>query len=60
MSTPQDASVAADMGQMKTKIEENKSSISKVEALPRSLDAPPWDTPSSGVCTTIVVPLGLV
>ncbi|CAM9781603.1 unnamed protein product [Bubo scandiacus] len=29
VSTPQDASVAADVGQMKTKIEENESSISK-------------------------------
>ena len=41
VSTPQDASVAADAGQMKAKIEENESSTSEVEALPRSLGAPP-------------------
>ncbi|XP_074778472.1 uncharacterized protein LOC141968055 [Athene noctua] len=37
VSTPCDASTAADMGQMKTKIEENKSSISKAVALSQDL-----------------------
>ncbi|CAM9982495.1 unnamed protein product [Bubo scandiacus] len=37
VSTPQDASVAADVGQMKTKIEENESSISKAVALSQDL-----------------------
>ncbi|XP_074703899.1 uncharacterized protein LOC141933275, partial [Strix aluco] len=37
VSTPQDASVAADVGQMKIKIEENESSISKAVALSQDL-----------------------
>ncbi|XP_026716614.1 uncharacterized protein LOC113486682 isoform X3 [Athene cunicularia] len=37
VSTPHDASMAADMGQMKRKIEENKSSVSKDIALSQDL-----------------------
>lgn len=47
-SSPQVASVAADVGQMKKKIEANESGISKVEGLPGALGAPPRDLPSSG------------